>query len=85
MACRSAISGRYTRKAAAARHPRTSISTSPTCGSVTRHGRASSDHYVDPATSAPLHHRREPAAIAEGLADSAHPTAYAQRITLRCV
>lgn len=51
---RSAITGRYISNAAAARHPRTSVSTSPSGnrGSATTNRSAITGRYVTPATAA---------------------------------
>jgi hypothetical protein len=48
MPYRSAITGRYINKAAAARHPNTSVreSSAPNSGSGTRHRSAANGHYV---------------------------------------
>ncbi|MBM7776013.1 hypothetical protein JOD54_006217 [Actinokineospora baliensis] len=54
MANRSAITGRYINNAAAARHPRTSVSTSPSGNrsTATAHRSAITGRYVAPATAA---------------------------------
>lgn len=50
---RSAISGKYISKAAAARHPRTSVVESSTNhGKGTHHRSAITGHFVKPATAA---------------------------------
>ncbi|UVS80555.1 hypothetical protein [Actinokineospora sp. UTMC 2448] len=53
MANRSAITGRYISNAAVARHPRTSVSTSPSGnrGTATAHRSAITGRYVAPATA----------------------------------
>jgi hypothetical protein len=54
VAHRSAITGRYISNAAAARHPRTSVSTSSTGngGTGTHHRSAITGRYVTPGTAA---------------------------------